>query len=174
MHPRGNNEGVSPIIATILMVAVTIVLAGVLYVMIIGMGGGSNDDLAPLGSWQNVDAVNSTSAKLVFGSFTADVNPIDIKVLLYEDGTNQSTDITIQMPLAGQNDNPCTVAGHNNTVITAKYTDYSYSTNTVNGGDFLVINGLAPGKYYRIEVYHAPSQSILSMTGDSSSFQMPA
>lgn len=173
MHPRGNNEGVSPIIATILMVAVTIVLAGVLYVMIIGMGGGSNENLAPLGSWHSVSAVNSTSAKLVFGPFSAEVKPIDIKLFLYEGDSNQSTEITIQTPLAGQNDNPCTVTGHNSTSINAAYTDYAYSTNTVNGGDFLIINGLVPGQYYRVVVFHAPSQSVLSMSGNSGSFQMP-
>ncbi len=170
---RKYDKGVSPIIATILMVAVTIVLAGVLYVMIIGMGGGSNDDLAPLGSWQDLDAVNETSAKLVFGPFTGDVGPIDLKIFLYEEGVDETTTITIKVPLTGQLDNPCSVTGYNDTQITATYTDYSYSTNQINGGDFIVINGLVSGKYYNIEVFHFPSQSIISMTGDKSSFQMP-
>ena len=47
---KKRTDGVSAIIATILMVAVTVVLAGVLYVMIIGLGGGGGDELAPLGS----------------------------------------------------------------------------------------------------------------------------
>ena len=135
MHPRGNNEGVSAIIATILMVAVTVVLAGVLYVMIIGIGGGSNENLAPLGSWQDVDAVNTTSAKLVFGSFSAETNPIELKLYIYEDETNESTTIVIDVPLEGQYNNPCTVRGYRDDAITATYTDYAYSSNTVNGGD---------------------------------------
>jgi flagellin-like protein len=36
---RKNEEGVSPVIATILMVAITVVLAAVLYVMVLGIGG---------------------------------------------------------------------------------------------------------------------------------------
>ena len=34
-----NRSGVSPVIATILMVAITVVLAAVLYVMVMGFGG---------------------------------------------------------------------------------------------------------------------------------------
>ncbi|MCK4756920.1 MAG: type IV pilin [Thermoplasmata archaeon] len=168
-----NDQAVSPIIATILMVAVTIVLAGVLYVMIIGMGGGSNESLAPLGSWHDVDAVNMTSAKLVFGPFSGEVNPIDLKIILYEEDVDEITTITIQTPLTSQYDNPCSIGGHNESQITATYNDYSYSTNQINGGDFIVIDGLASGKYYKLEVFHFPSQSILSMTGDASSFQIP-
>jgi len=174
MHPRGNNEGVSAIIATILMVAVTVVLAGILYVMIIGIGGGNNENLAPLGSWNDVDAINNSSAKLVFGSFSAEVKPIDLKIYLYEEGNTNATEVTIQVPLIGQQDNPCKIIGYNSTEITATYTDYAFSTNNVNAGDFIEIYGLVPGKYYNIEVYHAPSQSIISMTGDASNFQIPA
>ena len=170
---RKDERGVSPIIATILMVAVTIVLAGVLYVMIIGMGGGSNADLAPLGSWHDVDAVNTTSAKLVFGPFSGEVNPIDLKIILYEEDVDEITSVTIQVPLTGQYDNPCSISGHNESQITATYNDYSYSTNQVNGGDFIIIEGLTSGKHYTIEVFHFPSQSILSMTGDAGTFQLP-
>lgn len=38
---RGDDRGVSPVIATILMVAITVVLAAVLYVMVTGLIGGS-------------------------------------------------------------------------------------------------------------------------------------
>ncbi len=39
-----NRSGVSPVIATILMVAITVVLAAVLYVMVMGFGGGSGQN----------------------------------------------------------------------------------------------------------------------------------
>lgn len=39
-----NNKAVSPVIATILMVAITVVLAAVLYVMVMGFGGESNSN----------------------------------------------------------------------------------------------------------------------------------
>ena len=174
MRTWEDDQGVSAIIATILMVAVTVVLAGVLYVMIIGIGGGNNENLAPLGSWNDVSATSNTSAKLVFGSFSAEVKPVDIAIYLYEQGQNDSTRINIGVPLEQQEDNPCTVTGYGDSEITATYTDYAYSTNQVNGGDRIEIFGLTPTKHYSVEVYHAPSQSILSMTGDSSNFQMQA
>ncbi len=43
-----NKDAVSPVIATILMVAITVVLAAVLYVMVIGMGGDTGIE-TPLG-----------------------------------------------------------------------------------------------------------------------------
>ncbi|HIH76603.1 MAG TPA: type IV pilin [Methanomassiliicoccales archaeon] len=44
-----NNKAVSPVIATILMVAITVVLAAVLYVMVMGFGSGGGDE-TPSGS----------------------------------------------------------------------------------------------------------------------------
>jgi len=44
-----NNKAVSPVIVTILMVAITVVLAAVLYVMVMGFGGGGADE-TPTGS----------------------------------------------------------------------------------------------------------------------------
>jgi flagellin-like protein len=165
------NHGVSTIIATILMVAVTVVLAGVLYVMTIGFGGGGNDNLPPLGSWLDVSPVNNTSAKLKFGQFTKDVSTIDIQVLIYESGNSNFTRIKIASPLTDQTTD-CIIEGHNSTTITATYTDYNFQGSNVNAGDFLTISNLISGQYYTIEVYHAPTQSVISMTGDSSSFQL--
>jgi archaeal type IV pilus assembly protein PilA len=47
-----NNKAVSPVIATILMVAITVVLAAVLYVMVMGFGG-SGTTSAPTASLTN-------------------------------------------------------------------------------------------------------------------------
>lgn len=41
---KKNNKAVSPVIATILMVAITVVLAAVLYVMVMGFGGGGSPE----------------------------------------------------------------------------------------------------------------------------------
>lgn len=51
-----DRKGVSPVIATILMVAITVVLAAVLYVMVMGFGG-DNGGQAPAFSVTN-DAAN--------------------------------------------------------------------------------------------------------------------
>ena len=49
---KKNNKAVSPVIATILMVAITVVLAAVLYVMVMGFGGDSGGQ-APTASLTN-------------------------------------------------------------------------------------------------------------------------
>jgi len=42
---RKKDDAVSPVIATILMVAITVVLAAVLYVMVLGFSGGGGENL---------------------------------------------------------------------------------------------------------------------------------
>lgn len=60
------DEGVSPVIATILMVAITVVLASVLYVMVIGMGTSQPKAQVPLGL--NQQQRNSTSITVFISS----------------------------------------------------------------------------------------------------------
>ncbi len=50
-----DRKGVSPVIATILMVAITVVLAAVLYVMVMGFGGDSNGQAPTVSTAKNVD-----------------------------------------------------------------------------------------------------------------------
>ncbi len=61
---RRNEEGVSPVIATILMVAVTVVLAAVLYVMVMGMISSGPAPDVPLGLNQQAKS-NSTVTVLI-------------------------------------------------------------------------------------------------------------
>lgn len=56
-------EGVSPVIATILMVAITVVLAAVLYVMVMGMISSSPAPDKPLGL--NQETKNNTAVTVV-------------------------------------------------------------------------------------------------------------
>ena len=168
---KERNSGVSTIIATILMVAVTVVLAGVLYVMIVGLGGGGGgDELQPLGSWWAVEPKSNTSVELTFGAFTQEVMQVDLKVILESD-EGDLTDITLPTNLTALSEYG-TVRGHNSTTITALYTDYG-TFNTVNRGDSLLIEGLDKGGYYTITVYHGPTQSVLQMAGAASAFQLP-
>ena len=56
-------EGVSPVIATILMVAITVVLAATVYIMVAGLGGTSS---TPLSMNLSYDATGSNATKAVF------------------------------------------------------------------------------------------------------------
>jgi len=64
---RKDAEAVSPVIATILMVAITVVLAAVLYVMVLGFGG--NTDVTP--------AVSITKTAITAGYQFAPTNPTE-------------------------------------------------------------------------------------------------
>ena len=170
MSHRGNDRGVSTIIATILMVAITVVLAGVLYVMIIGLGGGGGDDLTPLGSGTEGEAVSNTSAELTFGAMGSEVGHIDIKIFLAPEG--HLTEITLDVPGEAE-ETDCVIAGHGLTIITATFSDYDWEKKLINGGDKITIHGLAPGEYYVVEVLHVPTSSIIYMTGVDNGFQIP-
>jgi flagellin-like protein len=77
---RKNSEAVSPVIATILMVAITVVLAAVLYVMVMGFtpGGGST----PQGAFTTAEKTSATTYKVSFGAISPDTKFIDCKIRL--------------------------------------------------------------------------------------------
>jgi len=74
---RKDSEAVSPVIATILMVAITVVLAAVLYVMVMGFtpGGGQT----PSGAFTSDAKLTATTYKLTFGAVSPDTKFIDCK-----------------------------------------------------------------------------------------------
>ncbi|UCE91998.1 MAG: type IV pilin N-terminal domain-containing protein [Methanobacteriota archaeon] len=81
---RKDAEAVSPVIATILMVAITVVLAAVLYVMVLGFGGTSTT--TPTATYSKSTISNGQTITIVSITKT-DVGWDDIKVQL-TDGTN--------------------------------------------------------------------------------------
>lgn len=66
MKKSRNDDGVSPVIATILMVAITVVLAAVLYVMVIGISTSGPTAETPLGL--NQQARNQTTVTILISS----------------------------------------------------------------------------------------------------------
>lgn len=81
---RKDSEAVSPVIATILMVAITVVLAAVLYVMVLGFGGTSTT--TPVATYSKTAITNGEQINIVSITKT-DVSWDKIKVQL-TDGTN--------------------------------------------------------------------------------------
>ncbi len=79
-----NRSAVSPVIATILMVAITVVLAAVLYVMVMGFGGTSSS--APTGTIAASEKLSDEDLKFQFGAFSKDTQFSDCKLLLTIDG----------------------------------------------------------------------------------------
>ena len=77
---RKDSEAVSPVIATILMVAITVVLAAVLYVMVMGFGGPSQQ--TPTGSFSTSQKLTANIEKVQFGVITPDTKPADVKIVI--------------------------------------------------------------------------------------------
>ncbi len=80
---RKDAEAVSPVIATILMVAITVVLAAVLYVMVLGFG--TNPNATPAATYSKASATGGAKINIV--SITRnDVSWDDVKVQLSKGG----------------------------------------------------------------------------------------
>lgn len=77
---RKDTKAVSPVIATILMVAITVVLAAVLYVMVMGFGGGETQ--TPTGSFTSVTKMNDTAYKITFGAITPSTGFDECKIAI--------------------------------------------------------------------------------------------
>lgn len=81
---RKKEDAVSPVIATILMVAITVVLAAVLYVMVLGFGG--TQQTTPVATYSKTTI--SSGQRITIVSITkTDVSWSDVKIQL-SDGTN--------------------------------------------------------------------------------------
>ncbi|MDD1755553.1 MAG: type IV pilin N-terminal domain-containing protein [Methanomassiliicoccales archaeon] len=81
-------DAVSPVIATILMVAITVVLAAVLYVMVMGFGGPTES--TPTGAFTQTQKLSATTEKVQFGVITPTTNWDQVKIIV-SDGTNSET-----------------------------------------------------------------------------------
>lgn len=100
-----DRKGVSPVIATILMVAITVVLAAVLYVMVMGFGGDSTStpagQITKVESMGKVDiaaeapAVMVDTYKLTLSSFSPDTKFSDLKVSV------EGTQVTLAKYVSG-------------------------------------------------------------------------
>lgn len=151
---RRDEDAVSPVIATILMVAITVVLAAVLYVMVIGFGGTTGT--APAGNFNALTPQSSTSAKLVVGTFNPEVRPSDVKIILTP---TTGAEITLSWP--GQlTQETTTLIGGN-----ATYKDYNWQGDILSAGDFIIVGDLTGNTKYTAKVYHIGSDGMCTLTG---------
>ena len=135
MHPliRKDETAVSPVIATILMVAITVVLAAVLYVMVSGLitpVGGNK----PLVTFSPVSKVNGVTWTFSVASAQPSVAQSNYKVN-FGIGTNTGTVAN----MGANNANvTVTVTGATPASVGVKWTDLG-GTGTVKGGDIITI-----------------------------------
>jgi len=138
---RKGEEGVSPVIATILMVAITVVLAAVLYVMVSGLigGGGTQPPAIQMGP------ATSTGA----GTFTVALAGVDRSVALSSfkvilQNTTSGTPTTIIPSIVIVDGNLGSSGG-----VSLAFEDLQADGN-FNQGDFFTLTGVANSQDYRV------------------------
>ena len=89
-----NEEGVSPVIAVILMVAITVVLAAVLYVMVSGMLGTTGTTPTVSMNWnEDPEEPGNYTGNVVSISGVSSINTDDVTVTVTHGGTSDSKDL---------------------------------------------------------------------------------
>lgn len=133
-HIRKKEEGVSPVIAVILMVAITVVLAAVLYVMVSGMM--TTTSTTPTGALDFTESTQTTGQYTgSFVSLSKSVKMSDAQVTITDDSLGASDSIN---DLSA--DNNATVTGG----ITLQYTDNN-NNKKIDGGDTIRVSNADSG-----------------------------
>lgn len=82
-------DAVSPVIATILMVAITVVLAAVLYVMVMGFSGPGQQ--TPTGAFTMAEKTDAKHIKYQFGEIQPETSFINCKIRVEGPGITTTT-----------------------------------------------------------------------------------
>ena len=135
-----DERGVSPVIAVILMVAITVVLAAVLYVMVMGIiGGGDTQPFQVSMRWQETNDEPGTYSGTILSKLGKSPNIADIDIGIISDngvGSKKLNEIK---------------AEGNWTVgpIVVNYYDMN-NDNKLGAQDIFIISGLSPGDTVRL------------------------
>ncbi len=134
-------DAVSPVIATILMVAITVVLAAVLYVMVMGFGGTTQQ--TPTGSFSATSKLSATQQKVQFGVITPDTKVADIKIIVTRGGGTWYS----------------AALGTGNVTLT----QLGGTANKVANGDYIVIspNAVGGSGTYQVQMIYVPTGNII-------------
>ena len=155
VYKKRDEDAVSPVIATILMVAITVVLAAVLYVMVIGFGGGGG--VATTGNWTQLEKTSATTAIMKFGTFSTEVEWTDLTI------TIQNTTSTWTMSFDANPPTATTITGSGG--LTAVATDIG-SNSIINVGDNVILTFTAADGEYDITIVDNDGNEV-SMSGGS-------
>ena len=167
LRERRNKEGVSPIIASILMVAITVVLAAVLYVMISNMTTQASPNLIA-GGWQKPVIDSNTDVTLKFGVFTDEVSWIETKIIIDNMDTNETWVVQFQNS-TGQHPQ-LTVQTDSNITLTVTATDLGQNQ-IIGQGDSLRLqwNNYDAGRY-KLTIVYLTTGDAIEMSGSDALF----
>lgn len=139
---NGNNdEAVSPVIAVILMVAITVVLAATVYVWVSGFGGSSGTPAKTI-SLSSSSALSSGAKSYAVASATSGMKWSDVTVTV--DGVSRAIDTTGDCTSSPPNPSGSTV------YLACGGTTRQATTDVIDAGDMLYFEGLSAGQTLRI------------------------
>lgn len=150
---RKRIEAVSPVVATILMVAMTVVLTALLYIMVLGMTGG---DVAENTRWGSIElqtvSLDSFDAKV--SKIEPPARPLDLKVLVeyndtqgtYAFASNQDGDLNFHEGV-----DICDIA----------YNDQA-DDGYVSQGDYMRFTNLISGGEYKVYILDATTGGLIT------------
>ena len=158
---RKDKSAVSPVIATILMVAITVVLAAVLYVMVMGFGGTQTS--TPTGSF--TVAAGTTSGTVTFAQINPTVKYTDCKITVLDNtvGTNGIIVTNAMTAAAGATTAPMTTGA-----VQVAGAGFNPSQNgQISVGDTLKSTNSAgtefvAGHTYTVQLLYIPSGGVIA------------
>jgi flagellin-like protein len=161
---RKNSEAVSPVIATILMVAITVVLAAVLYVMVMGFGTTGNQ--TPQGSFVGTPTNQTQGYRLQFGVITPATTWNSCKLSLV--GTTASAASPASITLASGTATVTVAMGliGATKTYTVVITDLA-ADGVISQGDYVIVTssgGYAAGTYTLNVLFTSTGGSICSQS----------
>ena len=153
---RKDAEGVSPVIATILMVAITVVLAAVLYVMVLGFGTGGTS--TPSVQLTSRTAVTSPDGyKWTLTTPTAEVSWTDVTIILQQGTSSDSWTTISQTDLTGTGVMTDALGAGANLGMYLNVTDLG-GNGFVNNGDYFTLTGtFTSATQYTVILMHEPT-----------------
>jgi len=162
---RKDAEAVSPVIATILMVAITVVLAAVLYVMVLGFGG--NTDVTPTTSMTKTSitagyqfAPTTPTETAAWGDVTIVLEAVGYTPISWSNATTALLTSAAGAPMVWHYGSAKTLSGVS---VWLNITDVG-GNGQVNGGDYISITyggatAWVSGVTYTVKMIYEPSDS---------------
>ncbi len=146
---RRAREAVSPVIATILMVAITVVLAAVLYVMVSGLIAGPSTGGPEVAFLPAKPTGVANEYKLEIGSVSTAAFITNYQIVLLNVTSNSAAVLQTDLVVG----NVGTEGG-----VTLTFSDLN-GDGKVGGGDFFILQGVKGNNSYQITLYWKPTGS---------------
>ena len=155
---RRDTEADSNIIEPILMIWITVVLSGVLYVLLIGSGVGVS--VTPVGTFTTIQNAGGNNDSLFFSPFTKTVKPSDLEIVI-ENSTSGVQWTTYRMPSTDLSGALNAFSGGTNVtgIGGVTYTDLAQDKK-VGMGDYITIEFCGPRSgvdSYKVSLVYVPT-----------------